>query len=706
MEHPGGGAAQAAGDPASRSPLPPVKSRQFAAVALRLKEKLDANPHDAQALMGMSLVAQASGQAQAALEMAQAAVTAAPESCAAWITLGQALKSAGRLDEAESAYRSALKLDGASALARAGLGELCLAAGLPERALHEYETALLFKPVMVAAQLGLGHALACMGQNESALERYEHVLALRPRSPEAEFAAGFVLARLGRNDDAQKHYRRALAARPDFAAAWMNLGNLLRERSRWWQAESALKRAVALRPDLISGWLNLALLERECSRPDKAAQYLDHALEVNPENVETLVAYCQFRVAERDLPGAWKWLAKAIVCSPRHAEAVNMLGILLHSEGQFEEAVSAFTQAEELGSSAATSNRGNSLLELGRDEDALHAHEEAVARDPHSAGALYNLALTRLRLGDWQRSWSEYEARWRLREVHRTPRVFAQQRWRGEPLEGRRILLHAEQGLGDTIQFSRYAALVAARGGSVILEVQEAVERLMHSLDVVRRGDAQVVRMGAPLPAFDLECPLMSLPAVFNTTVETVPSFGAYLAADPALAAFRLNQLARRAGNPRIGIAWAGNPRYKADKQRSMHLKTLLPLLESAGVEFISLQKGEAARQLEGLLSGIGLVDGASRDKDLADTAALIDQLDLVITTDTSIAHLAGAMAKPVWILLPHVADWRWMQHRETTPWYPTARLFRQREPGNWPEVLERVACDLSHHFSSLLCAH
>jgi tetratricopeptide (TPR) repeat protein len=657
---------------------------------------LAADPAHPQALMGMSLVALASGQHEAAVEMARAAVAAAPGHCVAWVTLGQALKAAGRCDEAECAYGRAIQLDGTNALARMGLGELKLAAGQADDAVREYELALHRQPGLAPAHLGLGNALACLGRNEDALARYEHCLALKPRLPEAEFAAGYVLARLGRQDEAITRYRRALAARPDFAAAWLNLGDALRERGREMHAEAALLRAVELRPDLIAGWLNLALLERERRRPEKAEAHLKRALEIDPDCVETHIAWCQLRVADGDAAGAWQWAGRALEQNPRHAEAVNMRGILLHNEGRFEQAVEAFAQAEALGSHAAVSNRGNSLLDMGRDAEALRAHEAAVERDPHSPGALYNLALTRLRLGDWERGWPDYEARWRFREVHRNPRVFRQPRWRGEVLSGSRILLHAEQGLGDTIQFCRYAELVAVRGGHVIIQVQRAAARLMQSLAVVRSGLAEVAILGQAPPGFELECPLMSLPAVFGTSVETVPWAGAYLGAEPELVEQKRAGFPSRHPGLRVGLAWAGNPRYKADRQRSTDLDTLLPLLRAEGVNWISLQKREAARQIDSLPAGVELADGCSRDCDLADAAALMATLDLVITTDTSIAHLAGAMGMPVWILLPHLPDWRWMQRAETTPWYPTARLFRQREAGDWGGVVARVIVELS----------
>jgi tetratricopeptide (TPR) repeat protein len=712
-------------------PVAPARALPLAGhlteIALGYQRVLERNPCHPQALVGMSLVALASRQPELAVKMAAAGAAAAPGMITAWIALGQASKASAQFDEAERAYTRAIRLDGAHPLARMGLGELHLAREQPEAAAREFELALRRQPTLAGAGLGLGNALALMGRFDEALARYEQTLGLHPRLPEAEFAAGFALSRLGRLAEAETRYRRALAARPDFAAAWINLGSLLREQGRELLAEAALRRAVQLRPDLVSAWINLAALERDRSRPSEAEKNLRRAFALNPDQVETSIAWCQFRLSERDLAGAWAWLRWALLRDPVQNEAVNMEGILLHSEGRFAEAVACFERAEALGNRAAASNRGNSLLDLGRMDEALRAHETAVERDPTHPGAAYNLALTRLRLGDWQRGWPGYEARWRFREVHRTPRLFKQPRWRGEALQngavGRRILLHAEQGLGDTIQFCRYAALVTARGLVPVLEVQEPVERLLRSLEVVGSGRASTAIRGAcgpepeldphagsgkkPLlgrePGFDLECPLMSLPAAFHTTLENVLWPGPYLFAEPAAVEEKRAAFPSLQPGLRVGLAWAGNPRYKADRQRSLRLEILLPLLRSArSVNWISLQKGDSpdsvAIEIAALRPGVQVLDGSSRDRDLAETAALLTTLDLVITTDTCIAHLAGALGKPVWILLPALADWRWMQDRETTPWYPTARLFRQHAPGDWPELLERVGHALTYY--------
>lgn len=661
-------------------------------VARRYQQALKNNPQDVEALVGLGLVALASGQTAQAVQMARAGVEAAPQLGAAWVALGQALKGEGKMEEAEQAYRKALSLDGMDLLARLGLGELRLAQMRADEALAEFELALRKQPGVLAAQMGMGNAYALSDRFEEALEEYEKALSQSPRLPDAEFAAGFALMRLGRYEEAERRYRRAVRSRPDFAAAWLNLGCLEREQGRDIYAEASLLRAVQLRPDLVNAWINLGLVERDRHRPERAEKYLRTALELKPDSPDICVAWCQFRAGEEDYAGAWSWLRWALLRAPDHAEALNMLGILLHHEKRYEEAVAAFLRAEAVGHKAAASNRGNTLLDLGRCEDALEAQQLAARIDPESPGARYNLALTHLRTGRWRQGWPEYEARWHFRQVHKGPRLFKEPRWRGEQLHGEGILLHAEQGLGDTIQFSRYAELVAERGGRPLLLVQAAVDRLMHSLPVVRRGAADVVERGHLAAGFGYECPLMTLPAVFGTTVETTPWYGAYISAEPELVQEKLHLFPPAGLGPRVGIAWAGNPRYRADAQRSTELKTWLPLLRRPGFEWVSLQKDKATAQIRALPEDVRVVNGASREQNLAETAALIATVDMVVTTDTCMAHLAGAMGKPVWILLPHLSDWRWMQDRESSPWYPTARLLRQKEPGDWSGVLERAA--------------
>jgi hypothetical protein len=291
--------------------------------------------------------------------------------------------------------------------------------------------------------------------------------------------------------------------------------------------------------------------------------------------------------------------------------------------------------------------------------------------------------------GDFERGLLHHEWRWHVRDLRMGGRRMEKPAWRGEPLNGARILLHAEQGSGDTLQFLRYAPLVAARGGRVTIEVAAELKRLAMSL----KGVEQVIGLGEALPAFDQHCPLLSLPLAFGTTMATIPGEIPYLAApEPLLAEWRARLAASAA--PRVGLIWAGRPEHRRDRDRSIALAALAPLADT-GATFYSLQKGPAAAQAKGPPAGMVLHDLGAALGDFADTAAAMSALDLVITVDTSPAHLAGAIGKPVWLLLTHAPDWRWFLEREDSPWYPTARLFRQTTRGDWAPVIARVAAEL-----------
>jgi hypothetical protein len=319
----------------------------------------------------------------------------------------------------------------------------------------------------------------------------------------------------------------------------------------------------------------------------------------------------------------------------------------------------------------------------------MRHYERALELDPVSPGGHYNLALAYLREGRYREGWIHHEWRWDFRELKLRRREFAAPQWKGEPLHGETILLHAEQGLGDTLQFVRYAPLVAERGGRVILEAQPRLVRLLRGLP----GVSEVVARGQAPPEFAWQCPLMSLPLAFGTTMDTIPLRIPYLTAD---AAESRAMGERWAGEGlRVGVAWAGNPQHRSDEQRSMPLRALLPLAQIPGIRWISLQRGPACMQMQPLLRDFPVLDASSDCRDFAETAALAATLDLIISVDTSVAHLAGAMGLPLWVALPRLADWRWMVEGERCAWYPAARLFRQRADGDWRDPVERMAEEL-----------
>jgi hypothetical protein len=379
---------------------------------------------------------------------------------------------------------------------------------------------------------------------------------------------------------------------------------------------------------------------------------------------------------------------RALELLPEFAEAHNNLGVVRRDQGRLEESEICFGRALALRPAYADahSNMGNVYKSQGRLKEARASYERAIGLKPESIEAQWNRCLIDLMEGNYVDGWRGYEVRHRRRQNR--PRSFPKPQWRGEPLDGARILLHAEQGLGDTLQFLRYVPMVQAAGGAVLLDVPLALRRLAAELP----GLAGLTSTGEPLAPFAWQCPLMSLPLAFRTEVDSIPAHVPYLRV-PADAAKAADTLQWPSAGLRVGLVWSGNPKYSEDQFRSIPSPLIRTLLELKDIHFFSLQLGAAAAQL-----GAGtamLTDLQSAIADMADTAALVSHLDLVITVDTSVAHLSGALAKPTWVLLPLAPDWRWLMGREDSPWYPTARLFRQPRVGDWSSVVERVRSEL-----------
>jgi Glycosyltransferase family 9 (heptosyltransferase) len=345
-------------------------------------------------------------------------------------------------------------------------------------------------------------------------------------------------------------------------------------------------------------------------------------------------------------------------------------------------------------SAEALVKRGYAIQDAGRLDpggldEAMACFERALALESEYADAHLAKGIHLLLRGAYSLGWGSYEWRWRMPSFTSVQRNFTQPQWYGEPLNGRSILLHGEQGFGDCIQFLRYVPMVQAAGGVVILEIQGRLMRICELL----AGVTELIAYGQPLPEADLHCPLLSLPLAFGTELESVPAAVPYLSV-PQEARERAEFMGWPAEGLRVGLVWAGSPEHQQDEFRSFAFDLFAPLLAVGGVHFYSLQMGEAAEQA--VAAGSRVIDLASRTRDMADTAAQIAQLDLVIAVDTAVVHMAGALGKPVWVLLSDRADWRWLVGREDSPWYPTARLFRQRAVGDWPEVIARVGAELA----------
>ncbi len=560
----------------------------------------------------------------------------------------------GDLEEAVRLMRRALNQNPRLAGAHNDLGNMLEALGRYEEAVERYQRALALEPGLAAAHTNLGHALQALGRPAEAVAHHERALALKPDLADAHNNLGVTLQALGRPQDAVAHFERAVAIEPGFAEAYNNLGNALRALDRHEAAIPHYEKATALRPGYAEAHYNLGNALQALGRFEAAVAPYERALAARP-----------------GYPDALNNLGNALQTLDRLDEAV----------GRFEAALAARPDYAE-----ALNNLGNALQALNRHEAAIACHERARALQPERGTAQWNEALAHLAIGDFAAGWRHYEARWSADGTGQRRREFAQPQWQGEALDGKTILLHAEQGLGDTLQFARYVPMVAARGGRVVLEVQRPLVPLLAGLP----GVAAILAQGEALPPFDLHSPLLSLPLAFGTTLETIPAQIPYLAAAAERTARWQPVIGARA-RPRIGVAWAGNPANRFDRRRTMPLKHLVPLFQTPGASFFALQKDLRPGDAEILQGLAGVTVLGDRLADFADTAAAACELDLVITICTSVAHLAGGLGRPMWVMLPFSADFRWFRDRPDSLWYPTARLFRQSSIGDWDGVVARV---------------
>jgi tetratricopeptide (TPR) repeat protein len=531
-----------------------------------------------------------------------------------------------------------------------------------------------------------------LGRRKDTLTSYDRMLALRPDYAEAHNNRGVVLHDLRRAVEALASYNRALELRPDYAEALNNRGVVLQELTRLGEALASYGRASAIRPDYAEAQRNRGVVLLKLARLDEALASFDRALEIRPGYPDALYSRALVLQELQRPAEAIADLHRVIADRPQDAEALLTRSQLLCDLDRFEEALADCDAALAIRADNVDAhvNRGRILKELRRLPEALASFAAARQIAPDHVEAQVNEAVVRLLNGELIRGFQQYEWRWRRPDPRR--RSFTQPQWDGlASLYNKTILLHAEGRLSDTIQFCRYAPLVAARGAEVLLQVAPPLCSLMASLS----GIAKILAEGETPPAFDLHCPLDSLPFAFATKLDTIPAGTPYLRpATEAVMTWETRLAARP--RPRVGIAWAGDPRHESDRRRSIEFRRFAPLID-VGTTFVRLQKEMPARDEAAFAARRDIFDPSESLGDFSDTASLISRLDLVISVDTSVAHLTGALAKPVWVLLPATPDWRWLLGRNSTAWYPTARLFRQAVAGDWDEVISRVAADLAN---------
>ncbi|VWC65809.1 TPR domain-containing protein [Burkholderia lata] len=631
------------------------------------------------------------GRHREALNAAAQALARDPGHAQAYAARGDALHALGRHGEAVGAYDLALTREPARTVSWVRRGEALRALGRPADALISIERALRIDPDDPAALAERGHALRALGRGEEALHCFQLAMVVRGKTPDLVYACGYTLIELGRPADALACLDEALARMPDdmqllfvscVALDLLHLRDELLKRS---------DRLLARDRDNVGAWVGRGNALLGLRRHEEAAHAYGEALARAPADFDALRNRAGALRACGAFDEALAHYDRALEARGPHAEVLCNRAIALQLLGRYDDALASYAAA--VGAPGRTAQeiytRAVARQQLGDHEAALVDFALACGRDPNHGVARRSEAFCRLVLGDFDAGWRQHEARWEAADVTLHRRHADRPQWTGdEPLAGRTLLLHAEQGFGDTLQFCRYASLAHARGATVLIDAPAPLAELLGTL----RGVSRVVADGHPAPTFDLHCPMMSLPFAFQTTLDTVPSDVPYLHADPQRRAAWIERLdaVARPRRLRVGLAWSGNPDHANDENRSMTFAALAPLV-ALDATFVSLQVGVRPCDADAFAAS-GVLSFEAGLKDFAETAALVDSLDLVIAVDTSVVHLAGALGRPVWVMLPRVPDWRWLLERDDSPWYPSATLFRQGLPGDWPALVARVA--------------
>ncbi|MCC6395585.1 MAG: tetratricopeptide repeat protein [Bacteroidetes bacterium] len=530
------------------------------------------------------------------------------------------------------------------------------------------------------------------GHLDEAQALYAEILAHEPDHVDALHLLGVIAYQRHSLSEAERYFRRAIEVAPEYAAALSNLGLLLLEHGRWSEAIDCFQASLRVRPDQPGVWSNLGMALVRSGDFAGGATACRTALDYDPASAD---AHCNLGNALRGMGNpteALRALEKAVALRPAFAEALNSLGNALADTGMLAAAICAYQRAHECKPEYVSplNNLAKLHREAGDLEEAERLYRQALARDPHSAEAHWGLSFIHLLNGDWEQGWEEYEWRWQLPDPP-DRRTFDTPVWDGTPPGGRKLLVHCEQGLGDAIQFIRYAPLLGAQGAHVLVEAPAALAGLFRTL----QGIEKVIPRGEPWPVHDAHCSVLSLPRLARTRPDNVPAAVPYLSVPETLASFWKANLEQDPRGTRIGLAWFGSRTHDNDRKRSLSLDALKPLLAMKGAVFYNLHQERLDPRLLPE-TGAPFVDHSEDFQDVLATAGLLSQLDLVITVDTMVAHLAGALGKPVWVLLPFAPDWRWMLGRDDSPWYPEMRLFRQSHPGDWDGVIERVVRELS----------
>ncbi len=696
------------------------------------RQVLQADPLQPLVQTNLGIVLQATGRWREAQSCFENVIKSNPAQAEPFYFLGLSFSNLGRLTEASDCFRQALAINPDQADVHNQLGIALARQGLLAEAAAHFRETVRINADHAGGYTNLGSALANLGQPAEAVVHLRQALRLNPHASSAHVNLGNALVQNGQEADGAACFREAMRINPANADAHNNLGIYYCRQRSWADAASSFRQAVRLNPNHVAAHNNLGTVLAEQNKPAEAAECFRQALRIGGAEADAYYNLGKVLARQQELTEAAECYRQALRLNPGQADAHNGLGIVLFGQKQLDQAIACYRAALRLDPAHvdAHHNLGNALTDGGALDEAATCYREALRLDPNHEGARTNLgnvlweqgqhaeaaacferaiagptqnmpltrwnrALLRLLQGDFAAGWPDYELRWVQPGKH--PRLFKEPGWDGLPFAGKTILVHAEQGLGDTLQFVRYLPLVKKLGGTVIFECPPVLFELLARV----AGADLVVTTGTICPPIDIQVPLLSLPLVFGTTLGTIPSTIPYLSPDPERVDYWRQYIERngpesgRKGTFKVGIVWQGSMDQKNDR-RSLSLDHFAALAKVDGVCLVSLQVGGGAEQVA--QTTLPILDLGSRfdPRSFADAAAALTNLDIVVTVDTSMAHLAGALGLPVWVALPFSADWRWLLERTDSPWYPTMRLFRQGKNRSWNEVFERLAQELT----------
>ena len=633
------------------------QARRFSEVKTLLKEILSVDSNHGESLYLSALIADHEGLHQSAIDFLNKALRIDPHNFKYLYTLGDTYYEKNYLNEGIKLFEFIIEINPEDYNGFYNLAVFQQKQKQYEKSLENYRKVLDLDKSNINSLYNIGDILIDLEDYINAAQYFNKVIELQPNSDDALNNLGFLQLELGNYEEALEYLNKAILINPKNLSALNNLGKLCEKKSLYSDALEYFNKAIKLNPGHAESYSNLAAILIELMLFEDALAYLYRALDLDP-----------------NIP-----------------EAYNNSGNALYKLNRTEEALLNYTRAIAIFPDfvEAWTNRGVLLDSLFRHDEAIVNFDKAIVIKKDFADAYWNKALSLLRCGDFYNGFNLYEWRWKVDKLKLLNRSYSQPLWLGnENIRNKSILLHAEQGLGDTIQFCRYAKLVKELGAIVLLEVPKSLLDLLNGLE----GFDQLIEIGKPLSNFDYHCPLMSLPLAFKTELSSIPSRTPYLAA----ANNKYEKWAQKLGVKSkllVGLVWSGSTTLKNDHNRSLTLQQLLPYLSDL-CEYVSLQK-EVREIDKQVLDGSNIKQYGDELNDFSDTAALCELMDLVISVDTSVAHLAGAIGKTTWVLLPHVPDWRWLLDREDSPWYPSIKIYRQPSPGDWDSVIQQVRQDL-----------